>query len=446
MQNQPEPRKARWKAARLAEVCAVPPNPWRGLYAIYPFTIDGEAAQLPPLRQEHSLSLVEINLVRYRDGAIHEAGLQQIRRILSWFEDQRQEMILRFLYDLEGNGLKNEPQNLEIIQGHMRQLAPVIRRFAPRIFTLQGLWIGSWGEMHASLHTGARSMTALAGALDEAADRSLFLAVRCPNQWREILQTADPPPPSANPFGGRLAARLGLYNDAILASDTDLGTYGQASAAYTPQHGVKLNREEELQFQYKLCAGVPNGGELIYGDGSFTLPDIYRAFRLMRLSYLNADFDMQAVVNLRTKENIARSRAWRGADAYTYLTAHLGYRYCVRKVAARPRHGGVTVNVQLKNTGFARCYFPLEAALYLRKPNGETALAVRIPADTQRIQPGETHCLAAELDTRNVPQGSYQLDLELRDPRSGKPVYLATAARGCQVGQALPLGTLRVRR
>ncbi len=445
MQNRLEPCKVRWKPARLGEVRLIPPNPWRGLYAIYPFTIGDEAAELPVIRKEHSLGLVEINLVSFRDGSISDAGLHQIRRILAWFEDHRQEMILRFSYDLEGNGLKNEPHNIEIILSHIRQLAPILRRFSPRIYTLQGLFIGSWGEMHTSLHTGAKSMIALAAALDEAADGSLFVSVRCPNQWREIAQTADPTLPGRL-SGGKPAARLGLYNDAILASETDYGTYGMASKAHAPHYGVKLNREEELKFQHSLCAGVPNGGELIYGDGGFTLPEIYRVFRLMRLSYLNADFDMQAIVNLRTKENPVRSRAWRSADAYTYLTEHLGYRYCVRKVTARPQPGGVTLSVQVENTGFACCYFPLEATLYLRSSDGDTALALRLPGDTRRLQPGEKHWLAAELNGLSVPQGTYQAELELRDPRSGKPVYIASAARGAQAGPALPLGTLRVRR
>ena len=54
MHNQQKPRKVRWKAARLAQALSVPPNPWRGLYAIYPFAVGGDAPVLPPLRPEHT--------------------------------------------------------------------------------------------------------------------------------------------------------------------------------------------------------------------------------------------------------------------------------------------------------------------------------------------------------------------------------------------------------
>ena len=289
-------------------------------------------------------------------------------------------------------------------------------------------------------------MIALAAALDEAADGSLFVSVRCPNQWREIAQTADPTPPDGCPAENR-HARLGLYNDAILASETDLAPTGMASSAHAPHYGVKLNREEELKFQHSLCAGVPNGGELIYGDGGFTLPEIYRAFRLMRLSYLNADFDMQAIVNLRTKENTVRSRAWRGADAYTYLTEHLGYRYCVRKVTARPQPGGVTLSVQVENTGFACCYFPLEATLYLRSSDGDTALAAApcpgIRAACSRARStGWRRSLTAFPCRREVTRRNWSCAI-----RAAASPCTSPPPRGAgRPGQTLPLGTLRVRR
>lgn len=445
MQTQHEPRSVRFTRARLAETRHVPPNPWRGLYAIYPFTAGGETAEpFPPLQPGHSLCLVEINLQRFRSDAISDAALEEIQRIFGYFEDHRQEMIVRFLYDWDGNGLQSEPQELPVIFRHMGQLSPLLRGFQNRIYTLQGLFVGSWGEMHGSRHLGAKSMAALTHALDEAAGGKTLLSVRCPNQWREIMQTYDPPPVE-HLFDGTLRARLGLFNDGILASETDYGTYGETSRAQAPHYGVKLNREEELAFQNLLCAGTPNGGELVYGEGGFTLREIYRAFRLMRLSYLNADFDKQAFDNLRSQKNIARGRAWRGADACEYLTAHLGYRYCVRKALVKPAQGGADVQVQVENTGFACCYFPLEASLYLRTHARDTLLSVPIPCDTRRWQPGDAAWLTARISATGVPKGDYRLELGLTDPRSGKPVYLATAARGEDIRQTLLLGTLRVR-
>jgi len=445
MYSQQNPRKPRWKAARLTEARSLPPNPWRGLYAIYPFMIGEEPAQpMPPLRSEHSLSLVEINLFRFQEDPISDSALRQIDSILAWFDSQRQEMILRFLYDMDGNGMQNEPREITVILEHMRQLSPLLRRYARRIYLLQGLFVGSWGEMHSSRHLGTNSLINLTQTLDEAAGGELLMAVRCPSQWRDILQTYDPP--SMNQmYDGRLHSRLGLFNDGILASETDLGTYGQSSRSHAQHYGDKFHREEELSFQNRLCVGVPNGGELVKGEGGFTLTETYRAFRQMHLSYLNADFDSKAIDSLKAQANIARDRAFRGTDAYTYLTEHLGYRYRVHKVLVRTAPGSVGVRVMMENTGFACCYFPLEATLYLKSSGGHTLAAVPMPGDIRYWQAGDQPWLSAKLEPLPAQRGEYRLELGLRDPRSGKPVYLANAARGEKIRPTLLLGTLQLR-
>jgi hypothetical protein len=446
MYSQQKPRTLRWKAARLTEARSLPPNPWRGLYAIHPFMINGEenAQPMPPLRPGHSLSLVEINLAWFQEDALSDSALRQIDGILAWFDAHEREIILRFLYDWDGNGEENEPREITVILMHMRQLSPLLKRYARRIYTLQGLFVGSWGEMHSSRHLGTNSLINLVQTLDEAAEGSLMLAVRCPSQWRDIMQTYDPPSMDRM-FNGKLHSRLGLFNDGILASESDFGTYGQLSRSHARHYGDKLNREDELSFQNRLCADVPNGGELVKGEGNFTLAETYRAFRMMRLSYLNADFDMRVIDGLRSQQNIARDRAWRGADAYTYLTEHLGYRYRVRKATVHAVPGGADVRVEMENTGFACCYFPLEATLYLKSQGGELISAVPMPADTRSWKPGDQPWLAARLDTLPENRGDYRLELGLTDPRSGKPVYLASAAKGEDIRPTLLLGILQIR-
>lgn len=55
-------------------------------------------------------------------------------------------MILRFTYDNTGQGLLAEPDEIQQIVIHIRQIGSLLRQYADDILLLQGLFIGSWGR------------------------------------------------------------------------------------------------------------------------------------------------------------------------------------------------------------------------------------------------------------------------------------------------------------
>lgn len=59
-------------------------------------------------------------------------------------------MILRVCYDTEGKGMEREPQRIFVVQRHMQALGSLAERYADAILTVQGVFVGSWGEMHTS--------------------------------------------------------------------------------------------------------------------------------------------------------------------------------------------------------------------------------------------------------------------------------------------------------
>lgn len=61
--------------------------------------------------------------------------------------------------------------------------------------------------------------------LDNDISREIYLAVRTPAQLRGILRTSTPLS-SSEAYSGTLASRLSLFNDGMLGSVYDLGTYG----------------------------------------------------------------------------------------------------------------------------------------------------------------------------------------------------------------------------
>lgn len=76
----------------------------------------------------------------------------------------------------------------------------------------------------------------------------------------------------------------------MLGTANDTGTYGDTPASADAYRSAWV-REDELDFQNRLCNFVPNGGEVIldnpFNDLAHALSDLSR----MHVSYLNSEHD-----------------------------------------------------------------------------------------------------------------------------------------------------------
>ena len=224
-------------------------NPNRGFYKLYSFQITDEKQDytrtVPALYQQDTatkLTLVQICLKAYRQGAITEEGLANIEALFDVLGALDKQLIVRFTYDIDGQNEKYEPENLDIILTHMEQLAYIFREYSEKIFSLQGLFIGNWGEMNGTRYSSDEDLRKLAGKLVRVTEESTFLAVRSPAQWRSIMH-------SDNASGNLLKSRLGFFNDGMLGNKSDYGTYKIEENTDEGMPFPRLEREEELKFQ-----------------------------------------------------------------------------------------------------------------------------------------------------------------------------------------------------
>ena len=88
-------------------------NPGRGFYHLYRFMITDEKVNYWQVVQEMyrddrstSLSLVEINLQNYRDGEVSKAGMANIGKLFQALGDLDKQLILRFVYDWDGENVE----------------------------------------------------------------------------------------------------------------------------------------------------------------------------------------------------------------------------------------------------------------------------------------------------------------------------------------------------
>lgn len=371
-------------------------NPNRGFYHMCRVVLDSGrdsgdsyesmAAAHRQTYPDDTLVLLEINLGKYRTREIDDTGIENLNKLLSAWEGYDISLIIRFLYDWDGNGPGAEPDGLDTVLGHMAQAGPAIQSHEDLIFCLQGLFVGSWGEMHGTKF--GNNFAELVGALDDAAGGDIFLSVRTPAQLREILK--------ARPG---LKSRLGLFNDGMLGSDTDLGTYDMAD-----QGAERRTREQELVFQESTCLSVPNGGEAVinnpYNDFENAVADMSR----MRVAYLNNAYDPEVLSK------------WAGTDLAAYgLDGLSGLDYIERRLGYRLRLEGSgrlddgSVYFRFRNDGFGAMLFPCEARL-----TSCSGIESRV-LDLSGLY-GDRSCIV----TFSPVSGDY--GLELFDSKTGMPV------------------------
>ena len=431
------------------ESTAVLKNPYQGFYRIFGYTLsdDGQHVQTTAadsIREyDFALVLLEINLRNYRTGPISDSALAQLDDILKAWSQSDAQILLRFLYDWDGIAKAKEPESLSTILTHMDQAAEIVNRYASSIYLMQGCFIGNWGEMHGSYFADSQSIQTLITHLHQVIAPSIYLSVRTPAQWRTITGLYDVPAKfPAFQEHPPIAGRLGLYNDGMLGSASDLGTYGD-----TPRKGIsdpacKGTREEELSFQNRLCQYVPNGGEVVFDTPYNVLPAAVQYLRTLHVSYLNADYD-PVVLNKWSKSVWDREDAFSGCDGLTYVQAHLGYRYTARAFTLRKQgflSPQLTFQLELENTGFGNTLKPFDGAFLLR--NVQTGDTCRLPLafDFRSLTSGQTKTLTASLPVRDLSKGTWQLFFSVTDPATGGQIALANTTLVSENG--VPLGQL----
>lgn len=429
-------------------------NPNRGFYHMHGYMIKDEARSFKSYQEDlgwrfakdhdTSLTMIQINLQNFKNREISEKGLASLDNLFKALKENvgDKHLILRFLYDWDGKNMQYEPDSMDTILKHIEQVSPWLKENQEQIFLLQGLFIGSWGEMHSSKFLGQENYQVLANALYKATADSTYLSVRMPAQWRMITEIADPEQVVRE--DGSLASRLGLFNDGMLGSWSDYGTYGDQTRE---EHGdfTFWNRQEELAFQDILCRTVPIGGEIMtpnkYNDFENALQDM----KAMHVTYANRDFDTK-VFDKWARTTVSEDSCFNGMDGLTYMERHLGYRLVLRETAFDYdwKKDLLTAEITLQNVGFAPIYrkAQVELVLYDAGNGREYAYTLGPEQDIRDLAGGtmsdELKALRWELPLGGMPQGELEIYFRIADELSGETIFLGNEQdpdkRGYRVG------------
>ena len=434
----PNLRKVIYAKGELTESVYELNNPYCGWYEIFGYTLgkrgDKQAAKdIYKLDGVCNLVLLEINLNQFWDRDIPEDALAELDGIFSSWSKSSAQMIVRFVYDFDGNAAATEPAEISQICSHMRQVIPYMNTYKKSIYICQGLFVGNWGEMHSSTHTNRGDFGTLMSVLSHDLDPSIFMAVRTPEIWRQ-LTTSLTPLEDNMAYDGSVASRLSLFNDGMLGSVTDVGTYDESSSFSEIENFTgKGNRQEEISFQNKLCLYVPNGGEVIIDNSYNDIESAVSALSEMRVSYLNMDYDEEVL-------NKWKKSQYNGESGYTYVSKHLGYRYVLTDSEIYDLSFSTqkaNYRISIKNEGFAPAYKKFVPSFVFVKSNTGETKTVNISGDNRSWYPGEESVLSGTVDFTTYENGYYDVYFYLNDPDTNKMIEFANSSTSNENGYYL---------
>ena len=430
-------------------------NPGCGWYHIYTFDLSKENFLYIDCEEEELvLLLIDIHAFRGCEQIPKEA-LECFSSILTFFEQHDKGIILRIVYDTKGQGMENEPSSIKIVKSHMKQLGSIIcehtsekESLPGKILVHQGLFVGSWGEMHSSKFLSEARMKELYDTFLEATKGSCPIAVRKPVQLR-ILSCKKPSQDAPN-------TNLALFNDAIFGSETDLGTYGtirkSALSENSEREKTPWAREDELFWQQSFMQQSFCGGEVLGGmntvSESFGNTDhpqrtldwkqVVEDIAKMHVSYLNSIYSKEVLDDWKTQRIM-----WNGEEIseYDYIGRHLGYRFVVTQIkieSVSPEKKKQTqsdtqnqisasvITFTIKNTGFANMCEEAVCRLILTK-NNKNIRAFEIKSDPSTWNSGTDTVIECHIPKEVWTQKSQQtkLFLQLTRKRDGRIIEWA---------------------
>ncbi len=396
----PKKKKVIFQKADFYECANALNNPARGWFQLFPFY----AHEMPDFDKmkwcdssDNTLALVIINIGAFQEETLPDEALNNICRILDFFVKKKFDIILRVTYDHEGYALEREPFFFEQVKEHLSQISSIVKAYEDHIFVYQGMLIGNWGEMHTSKFVTPVRMKALWEVMSQEMGTEVFFAVRKPAFWRMLH-------PECCDKSTLSCDNMGLFDDAIFGSQTDLGTFGTK-----PRHesgwDALWSRYSELEFENELCVRVPNGGEALSGEEFIqegSKAQILKTLQQMHITYLNKDYDRVILERWKSWSSSAPG-VWADKNLYDYIGAHLGYRFVVRNAEIQLNENeskSYRLLINIENVGFANIY--QETVVYLEYIDENNQLYRKeIPADMRCWNPLTVTTISTEIEVQN---------------------------------------------
>lgn len=377
------------------------PNPERGFYSYQ--SLDNLNPSIFTLREDRGITLVwgKISLNAYRETEILPDAL--IEKLQQGFDLARMagvKIIVRIKYGNEGpdgSYRSYEDPEINIMEGHIIQLAPLFSDNVDVIAFFEAGMVGPWGEWHST--TIARNpelRRRMFFSIMDNTPEDRMVVLRYPALKQSIFETDQPLDP-ALAYNGSHIARAAHHNDCFLSSENDVGTYNRGH----------MTMEEELAYLSAETRNTLFGGESCRLHDRSRRENALRELERLHASYLNSGYFPEVL------------ERWREEGTLDIVERRLGARFVLEsfQLPARARPGqNLLLRLSLTNTGFASLYNPRPVYFVLTSEEGRKWL-YPLEQDPRFWKPGEPVDLKSEITLPfDLEPGNYQWSLYLPDP------------------------------
>ena len=319
--------------------------------------------------------------------------------------------ILRFAYTADDSDDIGRDAKLDIVKKHIAQYTSHWKANADVIYVFQAGFVGCWGEWYYTENFDNKSdqMTekrrALVDTLLKAVPENRFIQLRTPKFKSEYLYGMNQdkytePLTKSEAYQNTPKARLGHHNDAFLWGPKNMGTYSDTA--------------KQKPYLAKETLYVPIGGETDITDKNKVKEWASREKTIAEMSRLHWTFIQGYYSQTVTDE-------WRKPSNGTFdeLNRRMGYRYqLVNGTYGDEVEQGkqLSVNLQIKNVGFAPLYNERHAYMVL-KGEGTNQCNLQLASDPRGWLPNGAVTTIDESLTipADLPEGTYHLYLYMPD-------------------------------
>ena len=389
---------------RFVEDTAAFPNPERGFYFYH--SLAETDPMMNTLRNERGITLLwgKIALKPWRETA--RLPDEFLDRLQAGFDAARAaglKVIVRAEYGdagPDGRYTSYEDPKIEIIEGHIRQLAPLFARNADLIAFFEAGFVGPWGEWHGTRIANEPDLQRrVLFHLLENTPKDRMVLLRYPALKQSLFGSARPLT-DREAYDGSPRARTGHHNDCFLSSANDVGTYNRAGLSMADEQAYLADETRNTIFGGETCAVHDRSQREI----------AIHELEMLHAVYLNSGYHPGVL------------KRWRENGVGDELDRRLGARLVVTAFdLPEKRRAGERVRLRLTvaNRGFASLHNPRPALLVLIAPDGARH-RFPLPADPRRWKAGESAVVETEIrlpDTLAAGVHAWALHLPDASPR-----------------------------
>lgn len=362
-----------------------------------------------------TIILVHYYLDNYRNnGTLPDKILNGFDEDMQVLRDKGMKAIIRFSYVDHANSSESaDDAPWSIVKQHIAQYKSHWQDNADVIFCWQAGIVGAWGEWYYTKNYGNKvdymndARRQVVDALLDAVPADRCIQLRTP-KFKTTYLNSTKALTEDEAWQNTPKARLAQHNDAFLYDYDNMGTYQDTA------------KEKPWLAQETLY--VPIGGET-------DITDVDLAKQWATYEKTTAEMSRLHWTFIQSGYATETTNYWRGNGTFDELNRKMGYRFQLVS-ATLPENanagGKATINIQIKNTGYAPLYNARQVYIVLK--NGSTTYQIPLQTNARSWKPnGVITTINEQINIpSDVPAGTYQMYLYMPDAYASiasKPAY-----------------------